>query len=163
VPAVELMVGEVAPIPILPELSIYGMVLMVVPGGYPCRVSELRAKATVAICCLGSRVSAPTVTSNQTAVFSVKTSEEISAPQDVSPINTLKMPSWSGETEQVPEEYSSDPTVAASNSLKITLVLVVMGLSEESVSLPWNESCLVGAVRALGYALEDGACLITWL
>ena len=58
----------------------------------------------MAICCLGVKVSAPTVTSNQTAVFSEKTVEAISAPQTVSPIRVLKIPSWSGETEQVEEE-----------------------------------------------------------
>ena len=39
----ESIVGEVAPILMLPELSIYGMLLAVVPAGYPCRVSVFSA------------------------------------------------------------------------------------------------------------------------
>ena len=40
--------------------------------------------------------------------------------------------------------------MASSNNLKTTLTEVVMGLSDESVSLPWKLNCLVGAVGLVG-------------
>ena len=87
----------------------YGIVEVPVPAGNPCKVSEFRAYATVAICILGvASLSAPAVTPNQISAFSLKTDASISAPQE-DPRSVENIPSWSGVIEQVPEFQSATP------------------------------------------------------